>query len=148
VYLEADPSLMVHSAEGHWKYYFDPAISLLITCIIFSSALPLGESRYSVALGDRLQPAKYVRRTCALQSRARVTFCCKVCHRISPLKRSGMLSSLALELFLFTRLVFRLRTCQIRRADINLTCSYTFGNFQKRPWSRPFTSWSAVTSTT
>lgn len=32
------------SAEGHWKYYFDPAISLLITCIIFSSALPLGES--------------------------------------------------------------------------------------------------------
>ncbi len=31
--------------EGKWKYYFDPAISLAITCIIFSSALPLGESR-------------------------------------------------------------------------------------------------------
>ena len=26
-----------------WKYYFDPIISLVITVIIFSSALPLGE---------------------------------------------------------------------------------------------------------
>lgn len=26
-----------------WKYYFDPIISLVITCIIFSSALPLGK---------------------------------------------------------------------------------------------------------
>jgi zinc transporter 1 len=33
----------LYSAKGHWKYYCDPAISLLITCIIFSSALPLGE---------------------------------------------------------------------------------------------------------
>lgn len=30
----------------HWsfKYYFDPIISLVITVIIFSSALPLGKS--------------------------------------------------------------------------------------------------------
>jgi hypothetical protein len=31
------------SCQGRWTLYFDPAVSLLITCIIFSSALPLGE---------------------------------------------------------------------------------------------------------
>jgi solute carrier family 30 (zinc transporter), member 1 len=37
---------------SHWsfKYYFDPVISLVITVIIFSSALPLGEYR----VGDLL----------------------------------------------------------------------------------------------
>ncbi len=29
-----------------WKYYFDPIISLVITVIIFSSALPLGEFNF------------------------------------------------------------------------------------------------------
>ena len=106
---------MNQSAEGHWKYYFDPAISLLITCIIFSSALPLGESNHILAQSDYLQAADYLFRTCVLQSKARVISCCKVCHRISPLKRSGMLSSLVLELFLFTRLVFQPRTCVLRR---------------------------------
>lgn len=36
--------LVILLAEGDWKYYFDPAISLLITIIIFSSALPLVKS--------------------------------------------------------------------------------------------------------
>lgn len=36
--------LVIWFFEGRWTLYFDPAVSLLITCIIFSSALPLGES--------------------------------------------------------------------------------------------------------
>ena len=37
---------------SHWsfKYYFDPIISLVITVIIFSSALPLGESHINPLL--------------------------------------------------------------------------------------------------
>lgn len=42
--------LVIMFAEGHWKYYFDPAISLLITCIIFSSALPLVKSASYILL--------------------------------------------------------------------------------------------------
>lgn len=36
--------LVILLAHGDWKYYFDPAISLVITVIIFSSALPLVKS--------------------------------------------------------------------------------------------------------
>lgn len=35
--------LVIWLSNLSWKYYFDPTISLVITCIIFSSALPLGE---------------------------------------------------------------------------------------------------------
>lgn len=34
--------LIIWLSDLSWKYYFDPIISLVITCIIFSSALPLG----------------------------------------------------------------------------------------------------------
>lgn len=34
--------LIIWLTEWKWKYYCDPMISLIITCIIFSSALPLG----------------------------------------------------------------------------------------------------------
>ena len=34
--------LVIWLSNLSWKYYFDPIISLVITCIIFSSALPLG----------------------------------------------------------------------------------------------------------
>lgn len=122
---------MNQSAEGHWKYYFDPAISLLITCIIFSSALPLGESNHILAQSDYLQAADYLFRTCVLQSKARVISCCKVCHRISPLKRSGIPSSLALESFLCTRLVFQLRTCQIRQLISALLVVAHLATFRK-----------------
>jgi zinc transporter 1 len=36
--------LVIWFCQGRWTLYFDPAVSLLITCIIFSSALPLGRS--------------------------------------------------------------------------------------------------------
>lgn len=36
--------LVLLLAEGHWKTYFDPGISLIIAVIIFSSAFPLGMS--------------------------------------------------------------------------------------------------------
>ena len=35
--------LIIWLSDLSWKYYFDPIISLVITCIIFSSALPLGK---------------------------------------------------------------------------------------------------------
>lgn len=35
--------LIIWLTHLSWKNYFDPIISLVITCIIFSSALPLGE---------------------------------------------------------------------------------------------------------
>lgn len=34
--------LIIWQTSLSWKYYFDPMISLVITVIIFSSALPLG----------------------------------------------------------------------------------------------------------
>lgn len=34
-------ALLIWKTDYKWKYYFDPIISLFITCIIFSSALPL-----------------------------------------------------------------------------------------------------------
>lgn len=34
--------LIIWQTNWSWKYYFDPIISLVITVIIFSSALPLG----------------------------------------------------------------------------------------------------------
>lgn len=34
------------SCKGKWTLYFDPGVSLFITCIIFSSAMPLGELTY------------------------------------------------------------------------------------------------------
>lgn len=34
--------LVIWLSHLSWKNYFDPIISLVITCIIFSSALPLG----------------------------------------------------------------------------------------------------------
>lgn len=36
--------LIIWLSDFSWKFYFDPIISLVITCIIFSSALPLGMS--------------------------------------------------------------------------------------------------------
>jgi Co/Zn/Cd efflux system component len=35
--------LVIWFSDWKYKYYFDPVISLLITVIIFSSALPLGK---------------------------------------------------------------------------------------------------------
>lgn len=37
--------LVIWLTTWSWKFYFDPMISLVITVIIFSSALPLGKSR-------------------------------------------------------------------------------------------------------
>ncbi|KAK4688903.1 solute carrier family 30 (zinc transporter), member 1, partial [Tremellales sp. Uapishka_1] len=36
--------LIIWFAKGRWRFYFDPAVSLLITVIIFSSAIPLVKS--------------------------------------------------------------------------------------------------------
>lgn len=36
--------LVIWFFKGRWTLYFDPAVSLLITCIIFSSAMPLVKS--------------------------------------------------------------------------------------------------------
>lgn len=36
--------LVIWFCEGRWTLYFDPGVSLFITCIIFSSALPLVKS--------------------------------------------------------------------------------------------------------
>ena len=38
--------LIIWQTTWSYKYYFDPVISLVITAIIFSSAMPLGESRF------------------------------------------------------------------------------------------------------
>ena len=37
--------LIIWQTSWPYKYYFDPVISLVITVIIFSSAMPLGKSR-------------------------------------------------------------------------------------------------------
>lgn len=37
--------LVIWQTTWSFKYYFDPVISLVITVIIFSSAMPLGKSR-------------------------------------------------------------------------------------------------------
>jgi zinc transporter 1 len=37
--------LIIWQTTWSFKYYFDPVISLIITMIIFSSAMPLGKSR-------------------------------------------------------------------------------------------------------
>ncbi|KAH8120454.1 cation efflux protein [Phellopilus nigrolimitatus] len=42
--------LIIWLSDLSWKYYFDPAISLVITCIIFSSALPLVKSASFILL--------------------------------------------------------------------------------------------------
>ena len=40
--------LVIWLSDWRFKYYFDPVISLVITVIIFSSALPLGKFRSSI----------------------------------------------------------------------------------------------------
>jgi zinc transporter 1 len=35
--------LVIWFFEGRWTLYFDPGVSLFITVIIFSSAVPLGK---------------------------------------------------------------------------------------------------------
>ncbi|KAJ9127014.1 hypothetical protein QFC24_001245 [Naganishia onofrii] len=42
--------LVIWFAKGYWRFYFDPAISLLITVIIFHSALPLVKSASFILL--------------------------------------------------------------------------------------------------
>lgn len=42
--------LVIWFCEGRWTLYFDPAVSLLITCIIFSSAMPLVKSTSKILL--------------------------------------------------------------------------------------------------
>lgn len=42
--------LVIWLTQWSWKYYFDPMISLVITVIIFSSALPLVKSTSSILL--------------------------------------------------------------------------------------------------
>ncbi|KAJ9094118.1 hypothetical protein QFC19_008070 [Naganishia cerealis] len=41
--------LVIWFAKGYWRFYFDPAISLFITVIIFHSALPLDTDYMAVA---------------------------------------------------------------------------------------------------
>ncbi|GMM28702.1 Zn(2+) transporter [Martiniozyma asiatica (nom. inval.)] len=43
-------ALFIWKSDYSWKYYSDPAISLVITCIIFSSALPLCKSSSRILL--------------------------------------------------------------------------------------------------
>lgn len=40
--------LVIWLTSWSFKYYFDPVISLVITVIIFSSALPLGKSSFLI----------------------------------------------------------------------------------------------------
>jgi len=44
--------LIIWFSSWSFKYYFDPVISLVITAIIFSSALPLGESSEPILDSD------------------------------------------------------------------------------------------------
>ncbi len=46
--------LVIWLTTWSWKFYFDPIISLVITVIIFSSALPLGKSMYPACLRHHL----------------------------------------------------------------------------------------------
>lgn len=43
-------ALLIWKTDYSWKYYFDPIISLFITCIIFSSAVPLCKSSSRILL--------------------------------------------------------------------------------------------------
>lgn len=43
-------ALLIWKTDYTWKYYFDPIISLLISCIIFSSAMPLCKSSSRILL--------------------------------------------------------------------------------------------------
>lgn len=43
-------ALLIWKTDYSWKYYFDPIISLVITCIIFSSAVPLCKSSSRILL--------------------------------------------------------------------------------------------------
>lgn len=44
--------LFIWLTDYEWRMYSDPAISLVITCIIFSSALPLGERAVNAVLNS------------------------------------------------------------------------------------------------
>jgi zinc transporter 1 len=46
--------LVIWKTSWPFKYYFDPIVSLIITLIIFSSALPLGKSVKSSTLARLL----------------------------------------------------------------------------------------------
>ncbi|CAN6645909.1 vacuolar zinc transporter Cot1p [Trichomonascus vanleenenianus] len=43
-------ALFIWKTDYSWKYYMDPVISLVITCIIFSSAMPLCRNASSILL--------------------------------------------------------------------------------------------------
>ncbi|KAK9376003.1 cation efflux protein [Lipomyces chichibuensis] len=43
-------ALFIWLTDYSWRFYFDPLVSLLITCIIFSSALPLVKSASKILL--------------------------------------------------------------------------------------------------
>lgn len=40
--------LFIWLTDYSWRSYVDPIVSLFITCIIFSSALPLGKSHFAL----------------------------------------------------------------------------------------------------
>ncbi|KAL7423782.1 Zinc resistance conferring protein [Cryptotrichosporon argae] len=42
--------LVIWFCKGDWRFYFDPGVSLVITCIIFSSAIPLVKSASIILL--------------------------------------------------------------------------------------------------
>jgi zinc transporter 1 len=76
--------LIIWLTEWKFKYYCDPVISLVITVIIFSSALPLGKS-FLLALS-----CPY---SCRVQSARRRSFSCKACLSQSRLMKSVRRSS-------------------------------------------------------
>lgn len=47
--------LVIWLTELSWKFYFDPVISLVITVIIFSSALPLGPPQILLAVWVQIE---------------------------------------------------------------------------------------------
>ncbi|VEU20621.1 DEKNAAC101471 [Brettanomyces naardenensis] len=43
-------AILIWKTDYKWKYYFDPLVSLVITCIIFSTAMPLCKSSSRILL--------------------------------------------------------------------------------------------------
>jgi len=79
--------LIIWQTTWSFKYYFDPVISLVITAIIFSSAMPLGKSRSlratcRTSFTDRSFPSPALNPFAAGITHAEP--CCSPKHRIHP----------------------------------------------------------------
>ena len=106
--------LIIWLAKGKFRFYFDPMISLVITAIIFSSALPLGECN-RICFPSRQKAADSV-----MQSEAQHLFSYKASRPQLMWTTSRRRYSLSKESSPFT--------------------NYMSGNFRRRNWLHRCTS--------